>query len=114
MRVIVRHPTPRQPALLPGQSDWEVVYSFVCPKHPSEADDDWNSIEETVYVWGDLSFDCYGPDGKFPIHRYRMNQIVPQVMTGNCLDHSSREDYSAKWNVFDGWVMQAQYYWQDP
>lgn len=114
MRVIIRHPTPRQPALLPGKSDWEVVYSFVCPVHPSEADDDWNSVEETVYVWGDLSFDCYGPDGKFPIHRYRMNQIVPQVMTGNCLDHSSCDDYSAKWNVFDGWIMQAQYYWQDP
>ena len=33
-----------------------------------------------------------------------MNQIVPQVMTGNCLDHSSSDDYSAKWNVFDGCV----------
>jgi len=41
-----------------------------------------------------------------------MNQIVPQVMIGNCLS-SNDEDYIPSWKCFDTWVIQAQYFWQD-
>lgn len=110
-RVMVRHPDClSSPALVP-LTDWMVKYRFVVPEHPSSTGC-FDATNETVYCWADLSFDAYGPSGEFPIHRYRMNQIVPQVMTGNCLDQST-ESFEPQWHVHsEHWVMQAQYYWQ--
>eukprot|EP00658_Telonema_sp_P-2_P006649 TRINITY_DN12512_c0_g1_i1.p1 TRINITY_DN12512_c0_g1~~TRINITY_DN12512_c0_g1_i1.p1 ORF type:complete len:282 (-),score=59.93 TRINITY_DN12512_c0_g1_i1:77-847(-) len=109
-RIIVRSPNQNE-ALLPP-TDWTVEYGFICPAHPASTGLPWNPRAHTFYVWGDLSFDQYRAGEKFGIHRCRMNQIVPQVMTGKCLDQHT-DGYHPAWHVHRQWVMQAQYYWQD-
>ncbi|CAK0897180.1 unnamed protein product, partial [Prorocentrum cordatum] len=108
-RVIVRQPEDKREILPPASEDWEVKYVFRCPPIPSSAT--FQKHTHTLYVWGDLDFDSYGASGSFPIHPYRMNQIVPQVMIGNCLARSS-DGFLPQWQEFDSWAMQAQYYWQ--
>jgi len=84
----------------PGQT-WEVRYRFVVPLLPS----DFNFERQTVYMWGDVSFDMYRE-----MTGYRYNQIVPQVMIGNCLSSSDNE-HVPRWSTEAQWVMQAQYFW---
>jgi hypothetical protein len=35
-------------------------------------------------------------------------------MTGNVLAHHEAGTYRPSWEIFPHWVIQAQYYWQDP
>jgi len=105
-RVVV-HPSPGFKPVLPCASeDWEVQYTFLCSPLPCAA---FDPGMETLYVWGDLSFDKYGASSECPLTRYVHNQIVPQVMLGRCL--SSSEAFLPSWSQFDTWVMQAQYFW---
>lgn len=95
--------------LPPYDEAWVVSYKFVCPPVPNSST--WNKKNHTFYVWGDLDFDSYGPRGRKGIHSCPMNQIVPQIMIGNCLA-SSDDKYKPSWEQFDSWTMQAQYFWQ--
>ena len=112
-RVCVGLPKKLCPLPLPNES-WQVLYEYVCPPLPTGST--WNKHTHTFYVWGDLDFDDYGDSHKHEaqlrhVHPCYMNQIVPQVMIGNCLAWSD-DKYKPSWIAFDRWVIQAQYYWQ--
>jgi len=113
-RVIVRHPK-GVCTLPPSSRNWSIQYEYACPPLPQG---EFNSTTHTVYVWGDVDFDDYGQFGRVQgrksaanLHSCKMNQIVPQVMIGNCLAGND-DDYSPRWKRLDSWMIQAQYYWQ--
>lgn len=98
------------PRKMLGAKDWQVTYSFsvpsVIPKFKSY-------VANTVYVWGDLSFDEFDFDHKHVITQCKMNQLVPQVMIGHCLYKSNPStNLKPEWKTFTTWVAQAQYYFQ--
>lgn len=104
--------------LPPPDESWEVRFEYACPPLPTVSKT-WSKKKRTFYVWGDLDFDDYGashfhdvPAHLRTIHPCRMNQIVPQVMIGNCLASNTPDEYKPSWVEFDEWVIQAQYYWQ--
>ena len=108
-RVIVRHPH-EEYCCVPADVDWMLTYEFVCPPLPAGGVD-FDPLEHTFYVWGDLDFAAYDAKGKHAAHAYLMNQLVPQVMTGRCLA-SNDASHVPQWHDFSEWVIQAQYYWQ--
>ena len=118
-RVVAGLPKDFPPRLPPPNKSWEVTYTYICPPIPN-ASTGWNKNNQTFYIWGDLDFDLYGAshlreviDERIRnVHDCTMNQIVPQVMIGNCLC-SNDEQYIPSWQSFDTWVIQAQYFWQD-
>lgn len=96
----------------PLDKSWTVSYSFSVPPLPQSSSSDFFQTH-TFYVWGDLSFDEFSlDDSKTPIHNYKMNQIVPQVMCGQCLCGSDPTSFNPSWGVFNRWVAQAQHYFQ--
>jgi hypothetical protein len=112
-RIIVELPRKQRHMLRPYTEDWTLEYQFVVPKLPPK--DTFDPKRETIYVWGDLSFDQYDAEGEFPLHPCLMNQIVPQVMCGHCLTTSSNDGtYAPGWMTHPTWVMQAQYFWMGP
>ncbi|MEO8446200.1 MAG: hypothetical protein ABI528_01825 [bacterium] len=88
---------------------WELIYKFSVPPVPQG---NWDPTNQTVYAYGQVDFDMYGSSGRYSISGYQYNQIVPQVMIGNCLD-SSDSNYNPYWSIYNSWVMQAQYFWMD-
>lgn len=107
-RVIIRAPRECQKELPSSDRDWNVTYEYVCPPVPVAP---FNPLTNTFYIWGDLDFDEYGGGGKFSMHPYMMNQLVPQIMCGAVLCGND-ESFQPHFRSFDTWVMQAQYYWQ--
>ncbi len=93
--------------MLPGATqNWQLEYKFIVPPIPQG---DWEP-NQVFYVWGDVDFDDYGANGDYRISHYMYNQVAPQVMIGNCLS-SNDPAYTPSWQIFDTWVMQAQYFW---
>ena len=111
LRVILRPPRSEEHRLPPSSQSWELTFEFICPPHPAEAGSPFDASTHTVYIWGDLSFNVYGPEGRCPLHGRRMNQIVPQLMTGRVLS-SSEAGGAAHWSEEEAWALQAQYYWE--
>lgn len=94
--------------MLPAANQsWQLEYKFIVPPIPQG---DWEPTGQVFYVWGDVDFDEYGSFGPYQISPYMFNQVAPQVMIGNCLS-SNDPSYKPSWQVFDTWVMQAQYFW---
>jgi hypothetical protein len=96
-------------AMPPQDRDWLIEYVFTVPPLPSGT---WDYRNQTFYLWGDIDFDAYGSGGAYGISSYRFNQIVPQLMAGNCLC-SNDAAYTPGWRAFSSWVIQAQYYWMN-
>ena len=96
-------------------TSWQLSYSFLVPPHPSEAllPTIFDPLMETIYVWGDLSFDMYNGNSDFPVSANLMNQLVPQVMTGRVPSSNQPGSFEPLWTTECGWVMQAQYFWLD-
>lgn len=96
----------------PAEGPWTVTYSFVVPPLPQSPNPNFFE-NHTFYVWGDLSFDEFSlEDSKVAVHGYKMNQIVPQVMCGDCVYACDPKTFEIKGRVFKTWVAQAQHYWQ--
>ncbi|HWK46439.1 MAG TPA: hypothetical protein VNT30_17090 [Stellaceae bacterium] len=91
-------------------SDWVIRYQYVVPPIPDSLS--WDPSKQTFYIWGDIDFDAYGSSGKFPISKYRFNQIVPQLMLGRSLAGNNAK-FEPSWTNFHTWVIQACYFWQD-
>jgi hypothetical protein len=89
---------------------WTVEYKFTVPALPCSAT--WNYENQTFYIWGDLVFDEYGSSGLYPLSNYVFNQIVPQLMIGDTLN-GAPHGYGGVGEVFDTWVIEAQYFWQN-
>ncbi|MEO8666222.1 MAG: hypothetical protein ABI462_12080 [Ignavibacteria bacterium] len=105
-RVVVE-PHQAETMLPPHTTDWQLVYKMRVPVLPTGS---WNANNQTIYTYGQVDFDRYGAGGPDSISHYLYNQIVPQVMMGNCLD-SNTSDYTPGWHIHSDWVIQAQYYW---
>ena len=103
------------PVEFPSNAEWVVSYSFSVPPLPQSDKPDFFETN-TIYVWGDLSFDEFSLSSsqgqQHPIHSYKMNQIVPQVMCGECLCGSDPTTFVPYWKTFTSWVAQAQHYYQ--
>ncbi len=108
-RVYVRTTGGDEPIFPSHTSDWIVTYKFKVQPLPHG---NWNYQEQTIYTYGQIDFDRYGSEGPYTISDYQYNQLVPQVMIGNCLD-SSDSNYNPYWSTYDNWVFQAQYYWMN-
>lgn len=108
-RVIIDPVTSAGEPVLPSPAtDWTLQYTYIVPPEPGA---NWDYDTQTVYTYGQVDFDWYGSNGQSDsISYYAYNQIVPQVMIGNCLD-SSDSQYNAYWGQYSDWVVQAQYYW---
>ena len=70
-------PLPEQRELPPPGTDWCVSYMFACPPAPARAE--FDTCQDVLYVWGDLSFGAYSRGQPFALHGCSSNQIVPQV-----------------------------------
>ena len=70
-------PLPEQRELPPPGTDWCVSYTFACPPAPARAA--FDTCQDVLYVWGDLSFGAYSRGQPFALHGCSSNQIVPQV-----------------------------------
>lgn len=89
-RVVAGLPSDHPHRLPPPNESWEISYTYIFPPIPDTST--WNSNNQTFYIWGDLDFDSYGCSHLREvtnecirnIHDCTMNQIVPQVMIGNC------------------------------
>jgi hypothetical protein len=103
------YPSNGQPMLPSHHNNWTLEYKYIIPPIPSG---NWNYQNQTVYTYGQIDFDQYGSGGKYTISDYMYNQIVPQVMIGNCLD-SNDSQYNPYWHLYQHWVIQAQYYWMN-
>jgi hypothetical protein len=91
-------------------SNWTIKYQYVVPPLPCAPT--WNYTNGVFYIWGDVDFDEYGSNGGYPLSNYMFNQIVPQLMIGRALAGNDA-NYNPSWTNFSGWVIQAQYFWQD-
>ena len=87
---------------------WQTTYRFRVPALPTG---DWNSSQQTIYVWGDIDFDRYGANGTSKISDYIFNQITPQIFIGRVLS-ASNSNYAPSWTELRSWAIQAQYFWQ--
>ena len=84
--------------------NWTLSSTCVVPPVPA-------AITGTYYIWIDTDFDNYGPSyDPTPLSRMKFNQIVPQLMIGNCLSGNDA-NYNPTWTDYTAWVIQAQYYW---
>ena len=88
---------------------WELEVKFVVPPLPNAPS--WDPSQQVFYIWGDVDFELYDSLGPNPISPYQINQIVPQLMIGNALDGNDA-NYTPSWNVYDHWVIEAQYFWE--
>ncbi|HEY2514728.1 MAG TPA: hypothetical protein VGI39_27875 [Polyangiaceae bacterium] len=91
-------------------ADWQLQYEYSVPPLPCAPT--WNLNGSTFYVWGDVDFDTYGSSGAYPLSSYQFNQIVPQLMIGTALSGNDAS-YAPSWQLFDHWVIQAQYFWMN-